>query len=129
MSTIWRNHVGNFFKDRLRKGIANALALILCLSLFCAFLPMTVMAEGEEEVSVPEAEDIAQSEPEAPAGKAEPDFCVRHLPAHGVYAVRLHQSVPVLLRSQGLHPGHHGAGTGDHQRDHCVLLYVYLQIL
>lgn len=64
------NHDGRLYGDRLRKGIAKLLALILCLSLFCAFLPMTALAEEGEESPVPEAEDIAQSETAAPEGSA-----------------------------------------------------------
>lgn len=48
--------------NRLGKGMARFLVLILCLGLFCAFLPMTAMAEGEEEDIIPETEDIAQEE-------------------------------------------------------------------
>ena len=69
-TAFWINHDGRLYGDRLRKGIAKLLALILCLSLFCAFLPMTVLAEEGEESPVPEAEDIAQSETAAPEGSA-----------------------------------------------------------
>ena len=69
-TTFWENHYGCLFGNRLRKGIANILAWILCLSLFCAFLPMAVMAEEEEESPIPETEDIAQSEIAAPEGSA-----------------------------------------------------------
>ena len=40
------NKRGIFF-DRPGKGITRLCALILCLGLFCAFLPVTAMAEGE----------------------------------------------------------------------------------
>ena len=69
-TAFWINHDGRLYGDRLRKGIAKLLALILCLSLFCAFLPMTALAEEGEESPVPEAEDIAQSETAAPEGSA-----------------------------------------------------------
>ena len=55
------NKRGIFF-DRPGKGITRLCALILCLGLFCVFLPVTAMAEGEEEDVIPETEDIAQEE-------------------------------------------------------------------
>ena len=57
--------------DRLGKELARLLAVFLCLSLFCAFLPMTVWAEEtEEDFSIPETEDIAQEVVAAPEGSA-----------------------------------------------------------
>ena len=48
--------------DRLGKKLTKLLAVFLCLSLFCAFLPMTVSAEEEEEEDsvIAGTEDIAQ---------------------------------------------------------------------
>ena len=51
------------FRNRPGEGIARLLVVILCLGLFCAFLPVTAMAaEEEEENIIPETEDIAQEE-------------------------------------------------------------------
>ena len=72
---------------------------------------------------------VPGAQPEAAQVQAEPDVCLRYFPSHGVYAVRFQQYVPVLLRCQGLHPGHFLHGPDHHRQRHRVLLYVHLPIL
>ena len=56
--------------NRLGKGIAKIVVILLCLSLFCAFLPTIAWAEEAEQTESAETSDIVQ-EPLAPeAGRA-----------------------------------------------------------
>lgn len=59
----------------------------------------------------------------------EPDVRLRHLPAHGIHAVRHIQPVPLLYRLQGLYQGHDLSGANHYQRDGGRFLYVYLPVL
>ena len=45
-----------------RKDLSRILAFILCLSMLCIGIPMSVMAEEEEDYEIPGTEDIAQEE-------------------------------------------------------------------
>ena len=51
-----------------RKDLSRILAFILCLSILCICIPMSVMAEEEEYYEIPGTEDIAQEESAPPEG-------------------------------------------------------------
>ena len=63
-------HENRTFWSKQGKGIVRLLTLILCLSLFCTFLPMTAYDEEAEEKAIEGTEYIAQEEIDAPNGSA-----------------------------------------------------------
>ena len=56
--------------NRLGKGIAKIVVILLCLSLFCAFLPTIAWAEEAEQTESAETSDIVQESLAPEAGRA-----------------------------------------------------------